>query len=94
MAMQFVDTNVFLRLLTGDDPAKAARCRQLFARAVAGRVHLRTSELVIAEIVWTLLSYYELPKGDVIEKVVQILNTPNLTVDGIGAMGPARLRFH
>jgi predicted nucleic-acid-binding protein len=80
MPAQFVDTNVFLRLLTEDDPAKAARRRKLFTQAVAGTVALETSDLVIAEIVWTLLSYYELAKRSVIEKVGQILNTPNLAV--------------
>jgi len=80
MATQFVDTNVFLRVLTGDDPVKAARCRKLFEQAVAGTISLETSDLVVAEIVWTLLSYYELPKRSVIEKVGQILNTPNLAV--------------
>jgi predicted nucleic acid-binding protein len=80
MPVRFVDTNVFLRFLTRDDPAKFERCRRLFEQAVAGSITLRTSELVIAEIVWTLLSYYDLPKPVVIEKVGQILNTPNLTV--------------
>jgi len=80
MADRFVDTNVFLRFLTGDDPAKFERCRRLFEQALSGAVTLHTSELVVAELVWTLLSYYELPKPQVIEKVGQILNTPYLTV--------------
>lgn len=80
MSVRFVDTNVFLRFLTRDDPTKFDRCRRLFEQAVAGSLTLRTSELVIAEIVWTLLSYYNLPKPVVIEKVGQILNTPNLAV--------------
>lgn len=80
MPIRFVDTNIFLRFLTRDDPTKFERCRRLFEQAVAGAITLRTSELVIAEIVWTLLSYYNLPKPVVIEKVGQILNTPNLAV--------------
>ncbi len=80
MPALFVDTNILLRLLTRDDPIKFNRCRRLFEQAVAGSVTLHTSELVIAEIVWTLLSYYELAKPTVIEKVGQILNTPNLLV--------------
>lgn len=80
MPVRFVDTNVFLRFLTRDDPAKFERCRRMFEQAIAGSFSLRTSELVIAEIVWTLLSYYHLPKPVVIEKVGQILNTPNLDV--------------
>ncbi len=80
MGVRFVDTNVFLRFLTRDDPTKFEHCRRLFEQAVRGSLALRTSELVIAEIVWTLLSYYNLPKPVVIEKVGQILNTPNLAV--------------
>ncbi len=80
MPVRFVDTNVFLQFLTRDTPGKFERCRRLFEQAAAGSVALRTSELVIAEIVWTLLSYYALPKAAVIEKVGQILNTPNLAV--------------
>lgn len=80
MVTQFVDTNVFLRVLTEDDPVTALRCRRLFEQAVAGAMFLETSDLVIAEIVWTLLSYYGLSKRAVIQKVGQILNTPNLSV--------------
>ena len=80
MPIQFVDTNVFLRFLTRDDPARFEKCRRLFEQAVAGTINLCTSELVIAEIVWTLLSYYDLSKPVVIERVGQILNTPNLAV--------------
>ena len=39
---------------------------------------LFTTDLVIAEIIWVLESYYELPKNDVREKVEKILNTTNL----------------
>lgn len=74
----FVDTNVFLRFLTNDDPAKADRARALFARAIAGEVTLATSLLVVAEIVWTLESFYGLDKAAVADKVAAIVGTPNL----------------
>lgn len=77
----FIDTNIFLRFLTADDKEKYARCRQLFERAVNGKELLVTSELAIAEVVWTLLSFYKVPKQEVIEKVSIILNTPNLKVE-------------
>lgn len=79
MAELFVDTNVFLRFLTNDDPAKAKRAEALFKDSVEGKTPLRTSVLVIAELVWTLESFYELEKEDVADKVSTILNTPNLT---------------
>ena len=77
----FVDTNVFLRFLTNDDPVKARRAEKLFRDAVGGRVSLTTSVLVIAEIVWTLESFYKLGTSDIAEKVETILNTPNLQCD-------------
>ena len=77
-ATLFVDTNVFLRFLTNDDPAKAKRAEALFARAVRGQVSLTTSLLVMAEMIWTLESFYGLDKPDVAHKVTTILNTPNL----------------
>ena len=80
-ASVFVDTNIFLRFLTNDDPAKAARAGRLFRDAVRGRVSLITSALVIAEMVWTLESFYGLPKPEIAAKVEKILNTPNLECD-------------
>lgn len=78
MASLFVDTNVFLRFLTNDDPAKAKRAEILFRDALRGKVKLATSLLVIAEIIWTLESFYKLEKSDIATKVEKILNTPNL----------------
>jgi predicted nucleic-acid-binding protein len=80
MADLFVDTNVFLRFLTNDDPAKASKIEAVFRKAVTGKISLITTPLVIAEIVWTLESYYDLAKPDIESKVNTILNTPNLTV--------------
>ena len=74
----FVDTNVFLRFLTRDDPHKAKQARALFQDAIDGKVTLVTNLLVVAEIVWTLESFYELDKPDIATKVEKILNTPHL----------------
>jgi predicted nucleic-acid-binding protein len=74
----FVDTNVFLRFLTNDDPVKAKRAETLFRQAIKGQIQLITGLLVMAEIVWTLESFYHLTKTDIASKVETILNTPNL----------------
>jgi len=77
----FVDTNVFLRFLTDDLPEQAAHVGELLRRAEDGELALVTSALVIAEIVWTLESYYDLRKDAVADKVAAILNTPGLEVE-------------
>ena len=76
--MRFVDTNIFLRFLINDVPRQANACEALFRRAVAGEEILCTNDMVIAEIIWVLESYYELSRTDIREKVEKILNTKNL----------------
>jgi predicted nucleic acid-binding protein len=78
MERKFVDTNIFLRYLTKDDPSKYDRCRELFKNAIGGKIALATSGIVIAELIWTLLSYYKISKVEVIEKVSIIVGTDEL----------------
>lgn len=76
----FVDTNLFLRYLTNDIPEQANAIEALLRRAAAGEVLLVTNSLVMAELVWTLESYYHLPPQSIQDKVLAILNTPGLEV--------------
>jgi predicted nucleic acid-binding protein len=80
MARRFIDTNVFLRYLTRDDPSKYERCRAMFRKAIGGEIQITTSGIVIAELIWTLSSYYRVPKADVIEKVSVIVATESLFI--------------
>jgi predicted nucleic acid-binding protein len=80
METTFVDTNIFLRYLTKDDPSRYEKCREMFKKALKGDIAITTSGMVIAELVWTLLSYYKVPKAEVIEKVSVIVGTKNLSV--------------
>ena len=65
--MKFIDTNIFIRFLTNDIPEKAEACDHLFRDAAEKNERLFTTEMVIAEIIWVLESYYELPKKEVQE---------------------------
>ncbi len=80
MKKQFIDTNIFLRYLTKDDPEKYERCLALFKTAVKGKIDLITSNMVIAELVWTLLSFYKVPKTIIIEKVAIIVGMEDLFI--------------
>jgi predicted nucleic acid-binding protein len=80
MENKFVDTNVFLRYLTKDDLSKYERCKKMFRRALEGEITISTSGMVIAELIWTLLSYYKVPKAEVVEKVSVIVGTKNLFI--------------
>jgi predicted nucleic acid-binding protein len=64
---EFVDTNIFVRVLTGDDPQKAERSLALFQRAQRGETTLVTSESVIAEVAYVLSSrsLYNVPRSTI-----------------------------
>jgi uncharacterized protein len=76
----FIDTNLFLRYLTNDIPEKADSVEALLQRATAGELVLVTTSLVIAEIVWTLTSFYGLSREPIRDRVLAILNTPGLEI--------------
>jgi len=78
----FADTNLFLRYLTNDVPDQADLVESVLQRAAKGKVNLVATSMVIAEIVWTLESYYELDKKEIQEMVLGILNTDGLEVIG------------
>jgi predicted nucleic acid-binding protein len=78
----FVDTNVFLRVLTGDQPRMTEECRRLFERAEAGDLELWTSHLVLAEVAWTLQTVYRRSREQVAVALRAILDIPRLSIEG------------
>jgi predicted nucleic acid-binding protein len=57
----FVDTNILVRHLTGDPPEMAARATAYLAT----EIELLLTDLVAAETVYVLESYYEAPRAQV-----------------------------
>jgi predicted nucleic-acid-binding protein len=74
----FVDTNVLIRHLTGDPPAMAARA----SAALGAADELLLADLVVAECVYVLESYYEVERERVAELMRAALALPSIkTVD-------------
>ena len=61
----FVDTNVLVRHLTGDPPAMAERATAL----LASEPELYLADLVVAETVYVLESFYKAPRVQVAESM-------------------------
>ena len=76
----FVDTNVFLRFFVRDVESFYQKAKELFEKAEKGTVKLETNDLVIAEIVWVLESYYDFTKTEIKDIIDTILETKNLKV--------------
>jgi predicted nucleic acid-binding protein len=72
----FVDTNVLIRHLTGDPPDPAARATRLLSEAD----QLLLPDLIVAEAVYVLESFYEVPRPRVTELVRAIVAFPSIGV--------------
>ena len=72
----FLDTNVLIRHLTGDPPALARRATAFLERADA----LLVPDLIVAEVVYVLESFYEVKRQRVAELVRAIIAFPAIVV--------------
>ena len=79
----FVDTNIFIRLLTGDDHAKEQRCLDLFRQARGGTVTLVTTSTIVAEVTFVLTSRttYQFARADVALGMQTLLALQGLRLD-------------
>ena len=68
----FVDTNVLIRHLTGDPPDQARRATAFLADAD----ELLLPDLIVAEVVYVLESFYEVPAGQVARLVRSVIAYP------------------
>ena len=82
--MTFVDTNIFLRLLTRDDPPRTAACEAFFNQLEEGSLTATTTEIVVAEIVYILSSsrWFRLPAQEIIERLRPLIALSNLRIPG------------
>jgi uncharacterized protein len=78
-----LDTNVILRHALGDDKSHQQQAQQLFEQAGEGRLRLLVSSLVIAQVVWTLESFYRASREYIAGLLQALLATP-----GVAALEP------
>lgn len=69
----FVDTNIFLRFFLNDHKTHSPAANRLFKEANKGKISLITNSLIVAEIIFTLDSFYKLSKQNIIEKIHAIM---------------------
>ena len=72
----FLDTNVLIRHLTGDPPGQARRATAFLERAE----ELLVPDLIVAEVVYVLESFYEVKRQRVAELVRAVIGFPAIVV--------------
>ncbi len=71
-----IDTNVLIRLFTGDDKKQAAKAKQLFA---SERIYI--TKTVMLETEWVLRYAYEFKASDIADAFTKLLGQQNVTVE-------------
>lgn len=80
--MRLLDTNVVLRWLLDDDKEKSAAFARLLRHAAsAGTKTLSMPDIAVAELVWVLESFYEVPRPRIAELVRKLLATDSILFD-------------
>lgn len=76
----FVDTNIFLRIIAKDDEKKALECEKIIEAIRRGTIRAVTSHIVLAELVWTCLSFYRISKPDVVRLLRGVVSIHHLSL--------------
>jgi predicted nucleic acid-binding protein len=82
MSEQFLDTNVFLRHLLGDDPAQSPRATAYVRAIEQGQSRARISDIVIFEVVFTLERGYRRSKAEIQSAVLPLIELPGIVLPG------------
>jgi predicted nucleic-acid-binding protein len=82
MSFPFVDTDVIIRLLTGDDPKKQAAANALFEQVEQGQLTIAAPDTVIADAVFVLSSprLYHISREEVRELLTPLVRLPHFRV--------------
>ena len=82
--MVAVDTNVLVRLLTGDEPAQTTRARAIFERET-----VLLAKTVILETEWVLRRLYRFGSARIADAFLALIALPDLVCEDMGAMADA-----
>ena len=84
-----LDTNVLVRLLTQDDPSQFARSHRLLRSAAHRGERLFISDIVIAELIWTLKSSYRFKRDALINSLHFLVNHSTFQLQSESALREA-----
>jgi uncharacterized protein len=78
----FLETNVFVRHLTQDNPKHSPRATAFFDRIQRGEASVRTADTVVFETVFTLQSFYRTPRAVIRDGVLSLIELPGVILPG------------
>ena len=82
MSLPFIDTDILIRYLTGDDPKKQAQCAALLSRVERGTLAVAAPLTVFADCIFVLSSprLYNLPRAEVAALLMPLVRLRRLVI--------------
>lgn len=68
-----VDANIVIRFLLNDHPTLSSRAKAIFLKAQQGKIIIYIDEVILAEVIWTLSSFYKIKKLDIVDRLEKLL---------------------
>ena len=81
MKRLWVDANVLLRFLTGEPDDMYEHSAELMARVEKGDAKLMISQLVLAEVIWVLKSFYKYSMEEIADALVSLLSASGVEAE-------------
>jgi predicted nucleic acid-binding protein len=69
-----IDANVMIRFLLADHPRLSPAAKSVFLKAQNGKLRIYLDEVIVAEVVWTLSSFYKIKRKDIGEKLEKLIS--------------------
>lgn len=70
---KLVDTNLIIRFLVNDNPQQALAAEKVFKQSS----DLIITDIAVAEVVWTLQSFYTFSRQEIVEKIFKFFQSKN-----------------
>jgi len=94
--VRFVDTNVFVRYLSGEETNLTQIARDVFDPTNGNGSFFTTNDAVIAEVIYMLTSprLYRLNRNDVVNRLQAVLQLPTRRLDSLPIISEALFIWH
>lgn len=69
-----VDANIIIRFLLHDHPKLSLVAKTIFQKAEKGTYNIYLDAVSLAEVVWTLSSFYKIQKNDLVDKLQKLVS--------------------
>ena len=69
-----IDTNILIRFLRADHPELSQKAKEIFLKAQKGEIEIYLDEIIIAETIWLLSSFYKLKKELIVSQLQELVS--------------------